>query len=32
MTPEKNVFHPRPIIARITMITIIHTRKPISSY
>jgi len=31
LTSEKNVFHPRPIIARKTMITIIHTKTPIDS-
>jgi hypothetical protein len=29
LIPEKNVFHPRPSIARKTMITIIHVISPI---
>jgi hypothetical protein len=30
LTPSKNVFHPRPSIARKTIMTTIHTRIPIT--
>jgi hypothetical protein len=29
LTPPKNVSHPRPIIAKKKMMTIIHTMRPI---